>query len=121
MLCREAERSRAAGTAQHPVEPDPSQRQRLRAMSGSGLDEGEDHRTALCAAGCVGKQEILSVNDERLHAALSPAGGVPPPPPVRFQAARPACIRASCATYERQRPHYRHLLPQPGPHKPLPC
>ena len=36
MHCREPERSKAAEPAQHPVEPDPSLVQRIRARSGSG-------------------------------------------------------------------------------------
>lgn len=38
MVCKKRERSRAAGTAQHPVEPDPSLVQRTRAKSGSDKD-----------------------------------------------------------------------------------
>ena len=37
-----------------------------------GLDQREDHRAACRAAGCIGEQEILPVNDEGLYAALSP-------------------------------------------------
>ena len=38
MVCKKRERSRAAGTAQHPVEPAPSLVQRTRAKSGSDKD-----------------------------------------------------------------------------------
>ena len=37
-----------------------------------GFNHAEDDRAALCTAGCVGKQEVLSVNDKRLYTSLRP-------------------------------------------------
>ena len=45
---------------------------RVKAVLQCGLDHAKDDRASRCASRCIGKQEILSVDDEGLNAVLSP-------------------------------------------------
>ena len=45
---------------------------RIKSVFLRGFNHAEDDRAALCTAGCVGKQEVLPVNDKRLYTSLRP-------------------------------------------------
>ena len=45
---------------------------RIKAVLQCSLDHAEDDRTSRCASRRIGKQKVLSVDDEGLNAALSP-------------------------------------------------